>query len=1301
MPRHEDLALTRLAFSVTRAITPAVIPRRHCCAPNSNTYTEQQTNPSSRSRETAADRNVSNNSKTSSRKDISFPGGCSCTGFRQEDQQQNQPAVVVHLVCRTGIRHVAALMFTLTLKNVNTVSVGSCGAVGNAFGSHPRGRGFEPCPCHRSRALGKGTLHDTPHFTQFSTNEEERLLRFAAVLCRSGKLLSIDMASKISKDLEQLEEKLCDAAIRGDEKTATKLLQQGVDVNCRVSGVGNTPLHKAASGGHVDVAELLLKAGAQVDSRNKFEYTPLHYAAEEGHVGVAELLLKAGAQVDSRDRFGNTPLHNAASGGHVGVAELLLKGGTQVDRRNKDENTPLHKAASKGHVGVTKLLLKAGAQVDSRNWFGDTPLHKAASGGHVGVAELLLKGGTQVDRRNRRGVTPENIATSTDVPWYDKELDVLEGRKLILRLFEAEKLVRRYRCKVGPEGGELQTTSCTVTVPRGAVTMEAEITCQVIDPNDVTLPLDTGEMLVSDIIELGPHGTTFNKPVTVQMQYNNTSLGGNRELAVWVTKDRSQWKELKTSLHSKDKVAVSVDHFSIFAVISQPKQDQFTVSTEGFKLTSSTQPAVQVSFPEQAVTTPTEISIQVQEIPKTAVDDIKTKDESFHKLVGTSPIVNVETLSDSEVKFHKPVTVRVPHPQHYMDIQHEGPTKLRVMSCEEGAEEWMDVTDNITINRVTKEFVEFEVSHFTRWIVVVITDIYDDPEELGPIPLNLCRWLQHRAVQFILMQREDNMKQVVIECKPAEDAEREHANLILKGYDGPLPSDKVTIFEGQKVEIRLLGNVSIAPSCTQQHITFHSQKLNRLHMQVESHDGSDGTGTVAFLAMPRVKVRKEKDTKAKIRNVRKKLEKLGHSSDAEVLQPKELCALPIYVPCESARKTSKGVTGGATFKDVGKYFFFIKENVSTDWKDLAFHLGFLDPDIRNIEGKQANLDDKSRCMDMLREWQKRGGNSATKEVLTEALSNAGLQRVVDGRPQQKGAKKKLCGAAAEGDVETVTELLQQGVDVNCVNMSQFKQSPLHHAAEEGHVGVAELLLKAWAQVDSRDQDENTPLHKAALGGHVGVAELLLKAGAQVDSRDEDENTPLHIAASKGHVGVTKLLLKAGAQVDSRNGFEYTPLHYAALRGHVGVAELLLKTGAQVNSRDQDEDMPLHNTASEGHVGVAELLLKAGAQVDRYNVGARVQTYPGYDSGSSPGLPLGRTPEDIAASTDVKSWPYGKDSDRVLAGRKRILELFAAEKLARHPCWASRRVSKRARAVVSPSPAHALPALRWAPHAETL
>ncbi|XP_066269420.1 uncharacterized protein [Branchiostoma lanceolatum] len=78
---------------------------------------------------------------------------------------------------------------------------------------------------------------------------------------------------------------------------------------------------------------------------------------------------------------------------------------------------------------------------------------------------------------------------------------------------------------------------------------------------------------------------------------------------------------------------------------------------------------------------------------------------------------------------------------------------------------------------------------------------------------------------------------------------------------------------------------------------------------------------------------------------------------------------------------------------VRKYFFFIKEKVSSDWKDLAFFLGFDDAAINNIAGR--NPDDKSRCMDMLQVWQRSQGFLATIEVLMEALSKAGLQNVVD------------------------------------------------------------------------------------------------------------------------------------------------------------------------------------------------------------------------------------------------------------------------------------------------------------------
>ncbi|XP_019624714.1 PREDICTED: NLR family CARD domain-containing protein 4-like isoform X2 [Branchiostoma belcheri] len=108
-------------------------------------------------------------------------------------------------------------------------------------------------------------------------------------------------------------------------------------------------------------------------------------------------------------------------------------------------------------------------------------------------------------------------------------------------------------------------------------------------------------------------------------------------------------------------------------------------------------------------------------------------------------------------------------------------------------------------------------------------------------------------------------------------------------------------------------------------------------------------------------------------------------------------------------------------EDVQKYFYYIKENVSSDWRDLAFFLGFRGPDVDNIDGR--NRDDKSRCMDLLEEWLKGNGERATIEVLREALSNANLQSVVD------GLQEVSVGAAGTESVPSVnqTDLFQQSV----------------------------------------------------------------------------------------------------------------------------------------------------------------------------------------------------------------------------------------------------------------------------------
>ncbi|XP_078691942.1 uncharacterized protein LOC144922172 [Branchiostoma floridae x Branchiostoma belcheri] len=103
------------------------------------------------------------------------------------------------------------------------------------------------------------------------------------------------------------------------------------------------------------------------------------------------------------------------------------------------------------------------------------------------------------------------------------------------------------------------------------------------------------------------------------------------------------------------------------------------------------------------------------------------------------------------------------------------------------------------------------------------------------------------------------------------------------------------------------------------------------------------------------------------------------------------------VVCSCKRRLIYGgaEAGPSDSEDVRKHFFFIKENVSTDWINLAHFLGFTRPAIDAIQYKPANRDAKDCCMDMLEQWRTQRGAAATLQVLLQALTEAGLQDTVD------------------------------------------------------------------------------------------------------------------------------------------------------------------------------------------------------------------------------------------------------------------------------------------------------------------
>ena len=149
--------------------------------------------------------------------------------------------------------------------------------------------------------------------------------------------------------------------------------------------------------------------------------------------------------------------------------------------------------------------------------------------------------------------------------------------------------------------------------------------------------------------------------------------------------------------------------------------------------------------------------------------------------------------------------------------------------------------------------------------------------------------------------------------------------------------------------------------------------------------------------------------------------------------------------------------------------------------------------------------------------------------------------------------------------------------------------PVHVAARNNDEVVLRTLLKAGANVNQANKQDNTPLIFATEYGHEAVVRALLAAGADVNQANEDGSTPLIYAAVRGHEAVVGALLAAGANVNQANKHDNTPLSFAARRGHEAVVGALLAAGADVNQANEDGSTPLSFATEYGHEAVVRAL----------------------------------------------------------------------------------------------------------------
>lgn len=117
-----------------------------------------------------------------------------------------------------------------------------------------------------------------------------------------------------------------------DVRTLIALLEGGADPNLLDGPAPYHPLDYAAMHGRADVADLLIAFGADMNAKdNLYGGTPLHYAIADGpfgpqsHLEVVQLLIDRGADVNVKDASGLTPLEYAKRyAPNAGLLQLLL-----------------------------------------------------------------------------------------------------------------------------------------------------------------------------------------------------------------------------------------------------------------------------------------------------------------------------------------------------------------------------------------------------------------------------------------------------------------------------------------------------------------------------------------------------------------------------------------------------------------------------------------------------------------------------------------------------------------------------------------------------------------------------------------------------------------------------------------------------------------------------------------------------------------------------------------------------------------------------------------------------------------
>ena len=206
------------------------------------------------------------------------------------------------------------------------------------------------------------------------------------------------------------------------------LIELGADIDAAKA------LHASFSGSRqaFDFAPTLIQLGADVNAKNDINISPLALAVSEPlcPVTTLEMLVKAGAVIDSVDAKGMTPLLRASKRGNSKAVEFLVECNASLTHCDAEGKSALHWCCKSGKAAIVPLLVNAGADLNIQDKLdsergesngGRTPLMYAVH--NANTTEALLKFSPDVNALDKK---KQSALMHTVAGYPDKKAEIVE-----------------------------------------------------------------------------------------------------------------------------------------------------------------------------------------------------------------------------------------------------------------------------------------------------------------------------------------------------------------------------------------------------------------------------------------------------------------------------------------------------------------------------------------------------------------------------------------------------------------------------------------------------------------------------------------------------------------------------------------------------------------------------------------------------------------------------------------------------------------------------------------------------------